>query len=157
MSHILCCANSSERDGYVPRWWRRCHGWRTAALGPCRWLAIHSALEIHDALGLLFSLSLSLDGVSVSVHPLWFPHQTPLGTTTAPLAASAYTRPRSLLSLPFLHGGRASAELFGSASADTHHVWCYLLAALHGSQDGSISSLSFIDERNKMLCLTVSP
>lgn len=68
MSHILCCANSSERDGYVPRWWRRCHGWRTAALGPCRWLAIHSALEIHDALGLLFSLSLLTASLFPYIH-----------------------------------------------------------------------------------------
>lgn len=57
---------------------------------------------------------------------------------TALLAAPASTRPRSYL---VFHRGSTSSELFSSASADSYHLWRYLLAALRGSQDGCISGV----------------
>lgn len=50
--------------------------------------------------------------------------------------------PLGLILISFSTGGRTSSELFSSSSEDSHHLRRYLLAALHGSQDGCISAVS---------------
>lgn len=74
-----------------------------------------------------------------SMHPhrySLFLHQTQAEST--PLLQRSLHRPPRGSYLVF-HRGSTSSELFSSASADSYHPRRYLLAALHGSQDGCIS------------------
>lgn len=113
-------------------------------------LLTHNSLgsgEFKNTLGIFFSP----DSILMFVVWMYFSHTSTLVSTyqitsnatringiTALLAAPASTRPRSYL---FPQGEVWVLNCLAQPLSDSYRLWCYLLAALHGSQDGCISSI----------------